>query len=112
MPPDKPSLRSTPIRVLLIAPSLDILGGQAVQATRIREEMAKEPGVRMSFLPINPRLPGKLAKLQQIRYLRTAITFSLYFSRLIFRAPAADILHIFSASYYSCLFWSTPEIGR
>ena len=43
-----------PIRVLLIAPSMDILGGQAVQAERLLTRLRQEPSLEMGFLPINP----------------------------------------------------------
>ena len=45
------------LRVCIIAASLDILGGQAIEAQRILRGMRDEPSVEMSFLPINPRLP-------------------------------------------------------
>src|SRR4051812_5125367 len=44
-------------RVLLIGPSLDILGGQAIQAARLMHKLAGEHTISASFLPINPRLP-------------------------------------------------------
>ena len=56
------------LRVLIVAPSLDILGGQAVQAARLMTRLHDEPSLEIGFLPINPRLPG-LAKIagDQIR---------------------------------------------
>src|SRR5271170_5706963 len=47
-----------PTRVLLIAPSLDIIGGQSVQANQLLRCLANEPSVQVQFLPINPRLPA------------------------------------------------------
>src|SRR4051812_9891344 len=93
-----PHNRMRPIRVLLIAPSLDILGGQAVQATRLMAGIGKVDSVHMEFLPINPRLPGALAKLQKIKYIRTIATFINYFSQLLVKAVPQDVLHIFSAA--------------
>lgn len=99
-----------PIRVLLIAPSLDILGGQAVQATRLMDGMRQVDSVRMKFLPINPRLPGLLRGLQQIRYVRTFSTWLLYLFKLLAAAARCDLLHIFSAGCSSYLLWSVPAI--
>jgi hypothetical protein len=48
------------LRILMIGPSLDILGGQAVQAVRLLERLREEPSLEVDFLPINPRLPGVL----------------------------------------------------
>ena len=95
-----------PIRVLLIAPSLDILGGQAVQATRLLACLGTEPGLRMAFQPINPRI----GPLRQIKYVRTAATFLLYLLSVMSRAWRYDILHVFSASYYSYTLWTLPAL--
>lgn len=94
------------IRVLLIAPSLDILGGQAVQATRLLSCLGAEPELRMAFQPINPRI----GFLRQIKFLRTVATFLRYFFEMMFRAWRYDILHVFSASYYSYSFWTLPAL--
>src|ERR1051325_11503761 len=90
-----------PLRILIVGPSLDILGGQAVQAARLLEHLGREPGLQVSFLPINPRLPGVLRKLQAIKYLRTIVTSLVYVGKLLIEVPKHDIIHIFSASYLS-----------
>ena len=101
---------ATPVRVLIVAPSLRILGGQAVQAKRLIEYLALEPTLSVSFLPINPQLPGPLAHLQRIKYLRTILTSLLYLATLIWRVRRYDIIHIFSASYFSFVLAPTPAI--
>ena len=63
-----------PIRVLLIAPSMDILGGQAVQAMRLQAGMANEPSIKMAFQPIYPRLPRPVRFLSRIKTLRSLRT--------------------------------------
>jgi glycosyltransferase involved in cell wall biosynthesis len=92
-----------PIRILLIAPSLDIVGGQAVQASRLLGLLRKEPAIEIDFLPINPKLPGPLSALQRVKYLRTVLTSGLFLCRLLVSARKYDILHSFSASNYSFL---------
>jgi glycosyltransferase involved in cell wall biosynthesis len=99
-----------PIRVLLIAPSMDILGGQAVQAERLLARLGKEPSLRMGFLPITPRLPGPLRLLQKIKYVRTAAAFLVYNSKLFWRARSYDLLHIFSAGLWSYTLWTIPAL--
>ena len=99
-----------PIRVLLIAPSLDILGGQAVQALHIRNGMKAVESIDMDFLPINPRLPGPLRNLQKIKYVRTITTAMSYYAQLIVKSARQDVIHIFSAAYYSYSLWSIPAI--
>src|SRR5215217_4131800 len=99
-----------PVRVLIIAASLDILGGQAVQAQRLIQRLQNEPSVEVSFLPINPRLPGVLRKLQSIKYVRTVTTSILYWLKLLKHVRKYDVIHIFSASYLSFLIAPTPAI--
>ena len=99
-----------PIRVLLIAPSMDILGGQAVQAVRLLAGLEQEPSLRMAFQPINPRLPGPLRFLQKIKYVRTIATFVLSNLMLFSRAHRYDVLHVFSAGLWSYTLWTIPAL--
>jgi glycosyltransferase involved in cell wall biosynthesis len=99
-----------PIRVLIVAPGLEILGGQAVQAARLLSRLKEEPSLQVSFLPINPRLPGPLGKLQAIKYVRTIVTSLLYWTSLLARVRKYDVIHIFSASYFSFLLAPAPAI--
>jgi L-malate glycosyltransferase len=99
-----------PIRVLIVAPSLDILGGQAVQAGRLLEGFSHEPSLDVSFLPVNPRLPWLLGKLQAVKYLRTIVTSMLYWAMLLWRVRTYDVIHVFSASYWSFLLAPAPAI--
>lgn len=94
-----------PIRILLIAPSMDILGGQAVQATRLVGELRKEPHLVVDFQPINPRLPGSI---RRIPYLRTALTFVVYCCQILWRIPRRDVIHTFSAGLSSFALWTVP----
>ncbi|MGH9901533.1 MAG: glycosyltransferase family 4 protein [Pyrinomonadaceae bacterium] len=98
------------VRVLMVAPSLDILGGQAVQAERLLARLREEPSLDVDFLPINPRLPGVLGRLQSIKYVRTLLTETAYCAALLARVRAYDVVHIFSASYFSFVLAPTPAI--
>jgi L-malate glycosyltransferase len=99
------------IRVLLVGPSLDILGGQAVQLARLLERLREEPGFQFDFLPVNPRLPGPLAALQRIKYVRTVATMASYAGALALTVPRYDIVHAFSASYWSFLLAPVPAMA-
>src|SRR6266487_2547616 len=99
-----------PLRVLVIAPSFDIPGGQAVQAARLISRLQREPSLTVGFLPINPRLPGVLRKLQGIKYVRTIVTSLLYLGTLLLRVYQYDVIHVFSASYFSFVLAPTPAI--
>ena len=99
-----------PIRLLLVAPALRILGGQAVQANYLLEHLSHEPGFEVSFVPHNPRLPGPLRLLQSIKYVRTLVTSFVYCINLLIQIPRHDIVHTFSASYLSFLIAPAPAI--
>jgi len=97
-------------RVLLVAPSLDIVGGQSVQASRLLELLQHSPDVQVEFLPINPRLPGPLRQLQKVKYLRTVLTSGTFLCKLLANAGRFDILHSFSAANYSFLLSAAPVV--
>ena len=105
-----PKSKTPVIKVLLAAPSLQIIGGQSRQAVRLMDLFRDDPNVRITFLPHNPQLPGVLGWLQRIKYLRTVLTTIAYCLLLLIRIPGNDIVHIFSASYYSYLFCVAPAI--
>lgn len=90
--------------------SIDILGGQAIQALRLMEGLSQEPEIEARLLPINPRLPGPLRHLQRIKYVRTVVTSIAYVASLLVRLPRFDVVHVFSASYLSFLLAPAPAI--
>jgi glycosyltransferase involved in cell wall biosynthesis len=98
------------LRVLIVAPSFDILGGQAVQAARLADRLREEPSLQVELLPINPRLPGPLRYLQRIKYFRTILTTIAYVASLLLRVYKYDVIHVFSASYFSFVIAPTPAI--
>lgn len=100
----------TASRVLLVGPSLDILGGQAVQAQRLLQQLGTTPGITVRFLPVNPRLPGPLRLLQRVRYLRTLVTTVAYLGTLVPAVRRADVVHAFSAGYWSFLLAPAPAL--
>lgn len=101
---------AAPLRVLIVAASLDILGGQAVQAGRLLEGLAAEARVEAELLPVNPRLPGALRQLQRVKYVRTVVTSLLYLGTLLARVPRCDVVHVFSTAYASFLLAPMPAV--
>jgi hypothetical protein len=110
VPGDTKNKSQQQIRILIAAPSLDILGGQSRQAIRLMQALSSEPQLKIDFLPHNPRLPGPLRIFQHIKYVRTVATTLFYGLLLFVKVPQADIMHTFSASYYSYLFTAAPAI--
>lgn len=101
---------TTKVRVLIVAPSFGILGGQSVQAARLLERLSNEPSLEVGFLPINPRLSFGLHHLQSIKYVRTLVTSIAYVLSLLLRVYKYDVIHVFSASYFSFVLAPTPAI--
>lgn len=110
-PPVRAVGASPVVRVVLVGPSLDILGGQAIQAARLLERLREVPGLEVDFLPVNPRLPGPLRRLQGVKYVRTVVTELAYVAALLRRLPRYDVVHAFSASYYSYLLAPLPALA-
>lgn len=98
------------LRVLVVAPSLDIYGGQARQAVRLMTGLSAEASLEVGFLPHNPRLPGPLRLLQKIKYVRTVATTFAYVLMLFARVPRYDVIHVFSAAYWSYLLSAAPAL--
>lgn len=99
-----------PVRVLLVAPSLDMVGGQSIQARRLLDELRRELAVHVDFLPINPRLPGPLRLLTRVKYVRTAATTGTFLTLLLLRAWRHDVLQSFSAANTSFLLSAAPVL--
>lgn len=113
LPPDRPAATvvSRPVvRVCLAGPSLDILGGQAVQLDRLRRRLASVPGLQVGFLPMNPRLPGPLRALQRVKYVRTVATSIAYVASLFRSVRQFDVVHAFSPSYWAYLLGPVPAM--
>lgn len=99
----------TGTRILLVGPSLEIMGGQAVQLDLLLRNL-REEGVAVDFLPINPVPWGPLKFLTRIKYLRTLVVSIFYICSLLWRVRKYDLIHIFSASYFSFIIAPTPAL--
>lgn len=96
------------VQIALVAPSLDIPGGQGVQAWMLSRELLKE-GYDVTLIPINPRFPPGFQWIRRVPYLRTLLNQTLYLPSLL-RLRQADVVHVFSASYWSFLLAPLPAI--
>jgi glycosyltransferase involved in cell wall biosynthesis len=98
------------IRVAIVAPSLRILGGQAVQADRLLAGWRDDPQVEAWLVPTNPLPPGPFARLHRIKYVRTVMTQLMYWPQLVRALRRAHVVHAFSASYWSFLLAPVPAL--
>lgn len=98
------------LNVALVAPSMSILGGQAVQADRLLRAWVDDPEVRAWLVPINPVPPGPFRRAADVKYLRTAATQLAYWPLLVRELRHADVVHVFSASYFSFILAPLPAV--
>lgn len=96
------------MRVAVVAASLDILGGQGVQAQALVHSL-REDGVDAALIPVNPRFPMGARWVRRVPYARTVVNQLLYVPGLS-RLASYDVAHVFSASYYSFLLAPVPAM--
>jgi len=96
-------------RIAVVGPSADAVGGQAVQARALVDGLRAD-GVTVRTISISPSLPTRLRRLP---YVRTVLNQALYLPGLL-RLASVDVIHIFSASYWSFLISAVPAmlVGR
>ena len=98
------------LNIAIVAPSLGILGGQAVQAQRLLDSWRDDPDINAWLVPVNPVPPRPFRAAIRIKYLRTLVTQILYWPLLLKELRKADVVHVFSASYSSFLLAPLPAV--
>ena len=98
------------LRVAFVAPSLRILGGQAVQADRLLRAWRNDPDVDAWLVPVDALPPRPLRWTSRVKYLKTVVNELVYGRDLLRQLSRADIVHVFSASYSSFLLAPLPAI--
>jgi glycosyltransferase involved in cell wall biosynthesis len=91
-----------------VAASLDIIGGQGIQASALAEGLRRD-GYTVTFVPVNPSFPRALGQIRRYRYFRTIVNQALYLPSLL-ALRHVDVVHVFSASYWSFLLGPAPAI--
>lgn len=93
------------IKILLVAPSMKIVGGQSIQAKRLLDAFASDEKIELEFVPNNSETP-----FQNVKFLRT-IFASIKFWFLLFRKiPKTDVVHIFSSGTTSYIISTLPPL--
>jgi glycosyltransferase involved in cell wall biosynthesis len=98
------------LNVAIVAPSLAIMGGQAVQADRLLAAWDGDSDVRAWLVPVNPVPPGPFRHLTRVKLARTLATQATYWPLLFKELRKADVVHVFSASYFSFLLAPLPAV--
>ena len=103
-----------PIRVLLVGPGMRPIGGQAVQLQRLMNRLNQSGKVSADFVPTNPELTGLPGSMQRVKYVRTFVTSVAFWIQLLRTIPKFEVVHVFSASYWSFIISAAPPllIGR
>ena len=97
-----------PLNVAIIGPSERWIGGQGVQAGLLLRHWQNDPAICVRFIPIDPEMPAPLGWIRHIPVLRTLVRTPFYLRALWRGTRGADIVHIFSASYWSFLLAPLP----
>ena len=95
------------IRVLLIAPSINIVGGQSIQADRLLRAFSGHGEIELQLRSIDPQLPPFL---RGIPYVRTAVNAVFYYAALLKGVLRSDIIHAFTSSFWGYTLWVIPAI--
>ena len=96
------------LRIAIVGASPRWIGGHGVQADLLMRNWESDPDVRARFVPIDPELPRWLAWVRHVPLLRTAVRQPLYWAALWRGTRDTEIVHIFSASYWSFLLAPVP----
>jgi glycosyltransferase involved in cell wall biosynthesis len=95
------------IRVLLIAPSLQIVGGQSVQAHRLLQLFSADPTVIITFCSSDSPLPEFI---RHLKYVRTVANLLTFLPRVLLSARKCDVLHVFTPAYVAYFLWTVPAM--
>jgi glycosyltransferase involved in cell wall biosynthesis/peptidoglycan/xylan/chitin deacetylase (PgdA/CDA1 family) len=94
--------------VAVVAPCLDDLGGQSIQAAALVAGL-RDDGFEVVPVATNPRFPTGLRWLRRVPIARTLLNQALYALELR-RLRRADVVHVFAASYWSFLLAPAPAM--
>jgi L-malate glycosyltransferase len=95
----------TKINVALVAPSLQNLGGQSIQAARLLDAFADDDKVRLEFVPNDPATPFR-----NIKFLRTIFASIKFWGSLLAKIPKTNVVHIFSSGTTSYIISTLPPL--
>lgn len=96
------------VRLVIVGPSLRKMGGQAVQADLLMRNWQHDSSITATFVPTDPEFPSFISWMESVPLLRTLVRMPIYWGRLWQAVRQADVVHMFSASYWSFLLAPTP----
>jgi glycosyltransferase involved in cell wall biosynthesis len=97
-----------PLRIAMVAPGRGATGGQETQASTLEDRLRSE-GHAVRRIPIDPVLPPSVQWARGVPYVRTLFNEAFYV-RSLMTVRLADVVHVFSASYWSFLLSPLPAL--
>jgi glycosyltransferase involved in cell wall biosynthesis len=97
-----------PPNIAMVAPTFGSVGGQAVQAKMLADQLRLDR-YTVEVVPSNPPFPRGARRLRRLRYVRTTAHEGLYLPTLR-KLRRADVVHVTAASYWSFLLAPLPAI--
>src|SRR5215203_2533277 len=96
---------SKKVKVLIVATSMRVIGGQSIQAKRLTDAFANDSQVELQFLPNNPE-----AAFQNIKYLRTIFASLKFWWSLLANVYKADVVQVFSSATTGYIIATLPPL--
>jgi len=91
------------IKILLVAPSMKIVGGQSIQAQRLLDAFAADEKIEFEFVANNPETP-----FQNVKFLRTALASVKFWFQLFRKISKIRVVHVFSSGTTSYIISTLP----
>src|SRR5215213_6178324 len=96
---------SKKVKVLIVATSMRVIGGQSIQAKRLLDAFENDFGVEMKFLPNNPE-----TAFQRIKYLRTVFASLKFWWSLLREVYKSDVVQVFSSATTGYIIATLPPL--
>src|SRR5215203_479763 len=96
---------SKKVKVLIVATSMRVIGGQSIQAKRLLDAFAGDSKIEMRFLPNNPE-----TVFQNIKYLRTIFASLKFWWSLLREVYKADVVQVFSSATTGYIIATLPPL--
>lgn len=93
------------LKVLIVATSMRVIGGQSIQAKRLLDAFEDDSQVAMKFLPNNPE-----TVFQNIKYLRTIFTSLKFWWSLLREVYRFDVVQVFSSATTGYIIATLPPL--
>lgn len=96
---------SKKVKVLIVATSMRVIGGQSIQAKRLMDAFENDSEIEMRFLPNNPE-----TVFQRIKYLRTIFASLKFWWSLLREVYKADVVQVFSSATTGYIIATLPPL--